>query len=62
MKSIRAKEPTMHKYINQFVEMMKQNGSAPDGISLPTWIQWLAMDMSADMAYHHEVNCIRDSK
>ncbi|KAI1501966.1 cytochrome P450 [Biscogniauxia marginata] len=41
---------------------MKEIGEMQDGISLPTWVQWLAMDIAADMAYHHQVDCMRDEK
>ncbi|KAI0112012.1 cytochrome P450 [Nemania sp. FL0031] len=59
-KATRAKDPILQKYIDIFVEKMKEIGNEPCGVSLPTWIQWLAMDIAADMAYHHEVNCMRN--
>jgi cytochrome P450 len=33
-KSIRAKEPTMHKYIDAFIQRMKDSGDINDGIEL----------------------------
>ncbi|KAJ2989935.1 hypothetical protein NUW58_g2258 [Xylaria curta] len=61
-KATRSKDPTLHKYVNLFVEKMKEVGEKAGGVSLPTWIQWLAMDIAADMAYHHEVNCMGNEK
>lgn len=36
MKSIKAKEPIMHRYIDIFVEKMKQIGNEESGIELRT--------------------------
>jgi hypothetical protein len=59
-KSIRAKEPRLHKYIDLFIEQMNVYGDA--GVDLSKWCNWLAMDISADMAYNHEMHQTRDSK
>ncbi|KAI1404957.1 isotrichodermin C-15 hydroxylase [Hypoxylon fuscum] len=53
--SIKAKEPTLHKYIDYFIEKMKEVRSSRDGIELRTWTDWLAMDISADLAYSRQM-------
>ncbi|KAI6084451.1 cytochrome P450 [Hypoxylon rubiginosum] len=61
-RALKAKEPTLHKYIDLFVERMKSLGSTPRGVSLPTWVNWLCVDISADMAYNREMNALKDMK
>lgn len=61
-RAITAKEPKMHKYIDLFIAKMKLLGDSPEGIDLATWCNWLAMDISADITYNHEMNQMRDSK
>ncbi|KAI2782286.1 isotrichodermin C-15 hydroxylase [Daldinia loculata] len=61
-KAIKAKEPTVQMYIDSFVEKMKELGSAPEGVSLNDWLNWLAMDMSADLAYSRKMHHMRDAK
>lgn len=61
-KATRAKDPILHRYADLFIEKMNDLGGRKEGISLPTWVQWLAMDIAAEMAYHHQVNCMRDEK
>ncbi|KAJ5274000.1 hypothetical protein N7478_009125 [Penicillium angulare] len=61
-RALRAKEPTLHKYIDLFVERMKQMGDEAGGVSLPTWVNWLCVDISADMAYNREMNALQDMK
>lgn len=36
VKSMKAKEPTLHKYIDYFVEKMRQLGGGEDGVELRT--------------------------
>ncbi|KAK2603434.1 hypothetical protein QQS21_004385 [Conoideocrella luteorostrata] len=61
-KALRAKEPTLHKYVDLFIERMKSVGATADGVSLDTWISWLAVDISADTAYHRQMNALQDMK
>ncbi|KAI1079391.1 isotrichodermin C-15 hydroxylase [Whalleya microplaca] len=61
-KASKAKEPTVQMYINMFVDKMKELGSAPEGIDLNRWLLWLAVDMSADLAYSRELHHMRDTK
>ncbi|RYC66018.1 hypothetical protein CHU98_g225 [Xylaria longipes] len=59
-KAIKAKEPTVQQYIDLFVTKMKAIGSEQGGVDLNTWLVWLAMDMSADLAYSRELHQMRD--
>lgn len=42
-RALKAKEPTIHKYVDLFVERMESLGEGKDGqgVSLPTWINWI---------------------
>ncbi|KAI0013518.1 isotrichodermin C-15 hydroxylase [Xylariaceae sp. FL0662B] len=60
-KSLKAKEATLQFYIDIFVEKMRQVGGT-EGVELPKWVMWLAMDISADMAYGLELNHLKDCK
>lgn len=42
-RALKAKEPTIHKYVDLFVERMEALGTGPNGqgVSLPTWINWI---------------------
>lgn len=61
-KALRAKEPTIHQYVDLFVERMKTYGDVPEGVDLNQWINWLSVDMAADMAYNRKMNALQDSK
>ncbi|KAH7322408.1 isotrichodermin C-15 hydroxylase [Stachybotrys elegans] len=61
-KALRAKEPIVHKYLDQFIEKMKLRGNTPQGIEMRQWTFWLALDMSADLAYSREMHHLRDEK
>ncbi|KAI2621839.1 isotrichodermin C-15 hydroxylase [Hypoxylon sp. NC1633] len=61
-KAIKAKEPTIQKYMDMFIEKMKEFGNGPDGVDLGKWATWLAVDMSADLAYSREMHHLRDTK
>ncbi|QSZ37735.1 hypothetical protein DSL72_008834, partial [Monilinia vaccinii-corymbosi] len=60
--AIKAKELILHKYIDFFVERMKEFGGEAQGVSLPTWLSWLCVDISTDMAYTCEMNTLQHSK
>ncbi|KAF4634048.1 hypothetical protein G7Y89_g4056 [Cudoniella acicularis] len=62
MKSIKAKEPTMHKYIDLFVKMMKKDGGGEAGVELRIWTDWVAMDISAELAYSREMHQLDEMK
>ncbi|KAI6084063.1 cytochrome P450 [Hypoxylon rubiginosum] len=58
--SVRNMEPLVHKYMDYFIAKMKELGS--DGIFLVQWTNWLAMDLSADLAWNAKMNQMRDMK
>lgn len=58
-RSVRKMEPLVHRYIDYFVVKMKELGS--DGVALVQWTNWLAMDLSADLAWNEKMNQMRDS-
>lgn len=41
---------------------MKEIGNTQGGISLANWTQWLAMDIAAEMAYSHRVDCMKEGE
>ncbi|KAI1360137.1 cytochrome P450 [Xylaria arbuscula] len=59
-KAIKAKKPTVQKYIDMFITKINAVDDDPKGVDLSTWLLWLAMDMSADLAYSREMHQIRD--
>ncbi|KAH9985272.1 cytochrome P450 [Xylariaceae sp. FL0662B] len=59
-RALKAKEPTLHKYIDLFVDRMKAHGGNLAGVSLPTWVNWICVDISADLAYNREMNSLQD--
>ncbi|KAI1375296.1 isotrichodermin C-15 hydroxylase [Hypoxylon crocopeplum] len=59
-KAIKAKEPTVHHYIDIFIRKMKELGSKGEGIEITKWTTWFAADLSADLAYNRELNHMRD--
>ncbi len=61
-RALKVKEPALHKYVDLFVERMKTLGGGAQGVSLPTWINWISVDISADLAYNREMNALKDSK
>lgn len=61
-RALQAKAPALHKYVDLFVDRMTSLGSATRGVDLTTWINWLCVDMSANMAYNREMNALKNSK
>ncbi|KAK9426028.1 putative Cytochrome P450 [Seiridium unicorne] len=61
-RALQAKESTLHKHVDFFMARMREIGAGTQGISLPTWINWLCVDISADMAYNREMNALKDMK
>ncbi|KAI0397649.1 cytochrome P450 [Xylariaceae sp. FL0594] len=59
-RTVRKMEPLVHKYIDYFVARMKELGS--DGVPIARWTNWLAMDLSADMAWNEKMYQMRDMK
>ena len=58
---IRAMEPLIHQYIDYFLKRMDDVGSDSRGVKLAEWTNWLAMDMSADLAWNEKMHQMRDS-
>ncbi|KAK3369914.1 cytochrome P450 [Podospora didyma] len=61
-KAIRDKEPVVHRYLDFFVEKMKEVGGGSEGALMNDWLMWLGCDMGADLAYSREFNQMRDGK
>ncbi|KAI1395386.1 cytochrome P450 [Hypoxylon fuscum] len=61
-KSLRMKEGIMHKYIDLFVQSMKEIGDKEEGIELRKWADWLAMDIAADLGYSREMRQLEEKK
>ena len=60
-RNFKAKETTVQKHINFFIERMKEVGAADNGAELQHWTDWLALDLSADMTFGREMGQMRDS-
>ncbi|KAH9902215.1 cytochrome P450 [Xylariomycetidae sp. FL2044] len=60
-RALNAKEPTLHKHVDFFVQRMKAIGGCEEGIRLDKWMNWLAVDLSGDMAYNNQMHAMRDS-
>ncbi|KAK7961769.1 uncharacterized protein PG986_002594 [Apiospora aurea] len=61
-RSITAKEPTLHEYMDFFISQMELLGENPEGVNMTDWTYWLAMDMSAELTYSRKMNQMRDRK
>ncbi|KAI0015351.1 cytochrome P450 [Xylariomycetidae sp. FL0641] len=61
-KELKRKEHIIHKYIDLFVNKMKDIGGKKDGVELRQWADWLAMDIAADLAYSREMHQIEEQK
>ncbi|KAK4235119.1 Isotrichodermin C-15 hydroxylase [Achaetomium macrosporum] len=60
--AIKAKVPTINQHIDYMIGKMRELGAAPEGVDLRQWIEWLAMDLSADLAYNYEMNQLKRMK
>lgn len=58
-RALKAKEPTLHKHMDIFIQHME--AMSGDAVSLPTWLNWLFVDISGDVAYNREMNAMTDS-
>ena len=61
-RSIKALEPLAHEYMDYFVASMLEIGSETTGVGLTEWTNWLAMDLSADMAWNEKLYRMRDRR
>ncbi|GAB1312667.1 Benzoate 4-monooxygenase cytochrome P450 [Madurella fahalii] len=62
VKAIKSKEPMMHKYVDLFVRKMSEVGSREGGIELRMWTDWVALDISAELAYGREMQQVEQAK
>lgn len=58
-RALKAKEPTLHKHIDLFIQRM--SAMTGEAVNLPTWLNWLFVDISGDVAYNREMNALKDS-
>ncbi|KAK7921594.1 hypothetical protein PG985_009616 [Apiospora marii] len=61
-RNLKAKEATIIKHIDLFIERMKEVGTQGKGADMQRWSDWLALDLSADMTYGREMDQMRDLK
>ena len=61
-RNFKAKEATVQKHIDFFINRMKEIGTGKQGAELQRWTDWLALDLSADMTYGCEMGQMRDSR
>lgn len=59
-KANKNKEPLVHAYIDLFVSQMLALGNRAEGLLMNDWLYWLAVDMSADLAYGREMTHLKD--
>jgi len=55
-------EPALHEHVDFFIVRMREYGTGENGVELNKWLDWLALDMSADLTYSRELNQVRDMK
>lgn len=56
-RALRAKEATIHKYVDLFVQRLKEQDHQK-GVSLNDWINWLSVDIAADTAYNRQMHAL----
>ena len=61
-RNLKAKEVTILKHINLFVNKMKETGTGQHGAELQCWTDRLGLDLSADMVYGREMGQMQDSE
>uniref|UniRef100_A0A8H7KE28 Uncharacterized protein n=1 Tax=Bionectria ochroleuca TaxID=29856 RepID=A0A8H7KE28_BIOOC len=61
-RNLRAKEAAIHKHIDLFVNRMKDFGGEEKGADMRRWVEWLGLDLSADMTYCIDMGHLRDMK
>jgi cytochrome P450 len=59
-RNFKAKEATVQKYIDLFIDKMKVVSAEGKEAELQRWTDWLALDLSADMTYGREMGQMRD--
>ncbi|KAH7406367.1 isotrichodermin C-15 hydroxylase [Phaeosphaeria sp. MPI-PUGE-AT-0046c] len=61
-RNLKAKEATILKHVNLFVQRMKETGASEHGAGMQAWTDRLGLDLAADMVYGHEMHQVRDMK
>ncbi|KAK8133493.1 hypothetical protein PG984_005505 [Apiospora sp. TS-2023a] len=61
-RNLKAKEETILKYIDLFIDRMKEVGTQGKGAEMQRWSDWLALDLSADMTYGRDMGQVREMK
>ncbi|KAH8781168.1 cytochrome P450 [Diaporthe sp. PMI_573] len=59
-RNFKAKEATIHKHLDLFVERMKELGGTNKPVEMQRWSDWLALDLSADLTYGRDMGQVRD--
>ncbi|KAF2828833.1 hypothetical protein CC86DRAFT_238926, partial [Ophiobolus disseminans] len=61
---LRTLEPVVHEHIDYFVAILKEISKGEDcnGVPLVRWTNWLAMDMSADLAWNEKMHHMRNMR
>ncbi|TGJ81697.1 hypothetical protein E0Z10_g7077 [Xylaria hypoxylon] len=60
--ALRAKIPTLNKYIDMMISQMRDHGQDEAGLDVSEWFTWLAMDSATDLACGWELHELRDMK
>lgn len=61
-RNFRAKEPTIHRHLDSFIERVKDLRDTDKPIEMQRWSDWLGLDLSADLTYGRDLGQVRDSK
>ncbi|KAI0147679.1 cytochrome P450 [Xylariaceae sp. FL1272] len=59
-RALKAKEVVLHKYVDLFIERARHFGRDETSINISPWINWLCVDISADMAYNRQMNALEN--
>jgi hypothetical protein len=62
MRNLKAKEITIMKHIDLFINRMRETAAETHGVELRCWTDRLGLDLSADMVYGREMGQMRDSE
>jgi hypothetical protein len=61
-RNLKAKEATILKHIELFLDRMRKIGGGRHGAELQCWSDRLGLDLSADMVYGRDMGQMRDSE
>ncbi|KAH6722505.1 cytochrome P40 monooxygenase [Leptodontidium sp. MPI-SDFR-AT-0119] len=60
--TLKAQMPLVIKYVDQLVEQVRKNGSAPEGIVVPKWFLWTTFDIIMELAFGQSVGAVEHGK